>query len=846
VANSLGALVVSLGLNAAEFVTGLTKSEAEAKRFARAFDKNVAVAINAATIAITALIAASAVAAVAFQRLVNEAANFKDLEETTGASAESLAALAVSAATAGVEISSVAGSMNKLTKSLVGIDDESKTAGAALKAIGINIKEFKALDPVEQYEAVGRALAGFADGAGKVAVAQALFGKSGAEQLKVFKALEEQGGRQAILTKRQIDLADEYADKQAKSLAQLRLYAQAAATEALPAINDLVVAGTELIKGLIGVDAETGRLAANNGVAEFAERSVDALAILATGLDVFARTFVVTGKTIASVAATTKSFVFDDPKDIINNIRAIGKAYAEDVGATLSRPYLTTLVAQARELRKLAQSQSSVNDKLQQDPRELARRGRLPAASTPDPRPALVFDGALGAAAAAGAASAAAARKKELDNQVRAIRDFADEQKATFEFANQIVRSTYEDGLVDLRGYFAAQQVIRAAALSSQLASIDKEIAALRAAKPKDDAERSELGGKIVQATQRRGEVAVQASRDAALASLDEARALRALQGRYDELRASVLQLAGDSAGAARLRIAKQVEEARALITQQGGDAGLGDQYEAQLRQAQKLADIQTDASFVAKQLSLDEERLAIARSTGAVSELETLSKVGEARRAAVAQMESIVSAQEAIAIASANPALIQNAEEARLALERLRASADPLNQKFQEIFQGSFADAFVDFATGAKSAKDAFASFADDVVKQLIRIAAQRVAEAAFGGASSAGGGYGAFFSAIAGIFGGGKAIGGPTMPNKMYQVGERRPEVFSDGSKQYLLTGSRRGNIDPQPSFSRGGNTVNAPINIMVPGNTDRRSAAQIATEVGRAVSRASSRNN
>jgi len=840
VANSLGALVVSLGLNAAEFVTGLTKSEAEAKRFARAFDKNVAVAINAATIAITALIAASAVAAVAFQRLVNEAAKFKDLEETTGASAESLAALAVSAATAGVEISSVAGSMNKLTKSLVGIDDESKTAGAALKAIGINIKEFKALDPVEQYEAVGRALAGFADGAGKVAVAQALFGNSGAEQLKVFKALELQGGRQATLTKRQIDLADEYADKQAKSLAQLRLYAQAAATEALPAINDLVVAGTELIKGLIGVDAETGRLAANNGVAEFAERSVDALAILATGLDVFARTFVVTGKTIASVAATTKSFVFDDPKDIINNIRAIGKAYAEDVGATLSRPYLTTLVAQARELRKLAQSQSSVNDKLQQDPRELARRGRLPAASTPDPRPALVFDGALGAAAAA------AARKKELDNQVRAIRDFADEQKATFEFANQIVRSTYEDGLVDLRGYFAAQQVIRAAALSSQLASIDKEIAALRAAKPKDDAERSELGGKIVQATQRRGEVAVQASRDAALASLDEARALRALQGRYDELRASVLQLAGDSAGAARLRIARQVEEARALITQQGGDAGLGDQYEAQLRQAQKLADIQTDASFVAKQLSLDEERLAIARSTGAVSELETLSKVGEARRAAVAQMESIVSAQEAIAIASANPALIQNAEEARLALERLRASADPLNQKFQEIFQGSFADAFVDFATGAKSAKDAFASFADDVVKQLIRIAAQRVAEAAFGGASSAGGGYGAFFSAIAGIFGGGKAIGGPTMPNKMYQVGERRPEVFSDGSKQYLLTGSRRGNIDPQPSFSRGGNTVNAPINIMVPGNTDRRSAAQIATEVGRAVSRASSRNN
>jgi hypothetical protein len=45
-------------------------------------------------------------------------------------------------------------------------------------------------------------------------------------------------------------------------------------------------------------------------------------------------------------------------------------------------------------------------------------------------------------------------------------------------------------------------------------------------------------------------------------------------------------------------------------------------------------------------------------------------------------------------------------------------------------------------------------------------------------------GGGSGSFIgSLISSFFGGGKAIGGATMPNTMYQVGERRPEVFSDG---------------------------------------------------------------
>ena len=47
-AGSLGSLVVSLGLNAAEFTTGLTKSEYEAKKFAARLDKAITTGAKAA------------------------------------------------------------------------------------------------------------------------------------------------------------------------------------------------------------------------------------------------------------------------------------------------------------------------------------------------------------------------------------------------------------------------------------------------------------------------------------------------------------------------------------------------------------------------------------------------------------------------------------------------------------------------------------------------------------------------------------------------------------------------------------------------------------------------------
>lgn len=58
-----------------------------------------------------------------------------------------LASFAVAAGTAGTSMENIGRASVLLTKNLIGVDDESKAAGAALSALGVPIAEFKALDP---------------------------------------------------------------------------------------------------------------------------------------------------------------------------------------------------------------------------------------------------------------------------------------------------------------------------------------------------------------------------------------------------------------------------------------------------------------------------------------------------------------------------------------------------------------------------------------------------------------------------------------------------------------------------------------------------------------------------
>lgn len=175
---------------------------------------------------------------------------------------------------------------------------------------------------------------------------------------------------------------------------------------------------------------------------------------------------------------------------------------------------------------------------------------------------------------------------------------------------------------------------------------------------------------------------------------------------------------------------------------------------------------------------------------------------------------------------------------------------------RFTQDFIGGLGDAFADFASGAKSAKDAFGDLIDDMYKQALRFLANKAIQKLFesfgnsggggGGASTGGGGWGSVLSGLAGAFSssGARAIGGPVSAGGMYRVNERGPELLEVGGKNYLMMGKQSGNVNPSPGASTE-RSVSVNQTIVVQGTINSRTSAQIAQDSARRQRIATSRN-
>ena len=234
-ANNLGSLVVSLGLDAAEFTRGLGKAEYQAQAWARTLDNAILAARNSAATAFAAIGAG----AVVLNGQIESIAGFQDLAEKIGDTATAVASLKPAADVSGVSLETFASASVKLTSALSKIDDESKGAGLALEAIGLGVEDFKNLSPVEQFDAVATALRGFEDGAGKTAVAVQLFGKSGADLIPMLNDLADGAERQTRLTEDQIKAADDYSKSTARLRGDLQSLGQGIAADLVPNMQGL-------------------------------------------------------------------------------------------------------------------------------------------------------------------------------------------------------------------------------------------------------------------------------------------------------------------------------------------------------------------------------------------------------------------------------------------------------------------------------------------------------------------------------------------------------------------------------------------------------------------------------
>lgn len=237
---ALGQLVVRLGLDATDFVQGMSRSEAEAQRLAKKMAKDIADAATAVSFAFGAIAVGAATAFKLINDQVENIAAFQQLSEKIGDTAENLASLKTASDVSGTSMDSIAAASVKLTAALSKTDEEGQGAAKAIKALGLDFNDFKALSPVEQIDAVALAMNGFEDGANKTAVAVALWGKSGADMIPLLNDLADGSQRQITLTQDQITAADNFSKSIARLTSDAGTLKQQLAAQLIPTLSDLV------------------------------------------------------------------------------------------------------------------------------------------------------------------------------------------------------------------------------------------------------------------------------------------------------------------------------------------------------------------------------------------------------------------------------------------------------------------------------------------------------------------------------------------------------------------------------------------------------------------------------
>lgn len=680
--------------------------------------------IRAGFLAVGAAAATGFVAAAfAFDQLVKKAGDFQDMGEKIGDTGENIASLAVAAGTAGTSMDTVVSASQRLTKGLTGVDDESKAAGAAIGALGLNLKDFKALAPADQFEAVAKSLASFEDGAQKTAVAMALFGKSGADLLPFLKELGAEGGRQVVLTQKQIEQADAYSDAQARLRAEIGLQAQAIASEMVPAVSELTALVADLAKDQEFAATASGILksALSGAISIF-----QTIAVVASDVGFV---FKGVGREIGAIAAQLAALARLD----FDGFSAISDAVKEDG------------VRARAELDKFQKRLLSIGtDAAPLDDEARRRAGRGPG---PTARKKLSFDGAE----KSGKGTAAQEAKAQLASDIDDIRKSSEALANAFSNAERIVEARRAAGLVDERDYYAAKLGFINLNTRAQEDALQKEVARLQSEKLIGK-EKIENDRKILDVQSKLQKLREGSAASIEILSLQEENSSKKLVKYFND---------AEAAAQSYLETIRKAQERELAGFGQGtqerdrtaGRAQIEDKFDQQRRDLEKSRrDSELAGTFgLDAQKKYDDELDRIRRFQGvALSEYDAyfqrrLQQEGDWSSGAIEALKNYQT--QAANIAGQTENLFTNA------------------------FQ-SMEDALVSFTTTGKLD---FRSFAQSIIADLVRIQARKALAGIFGaitgfggvggnGASGSGtglGGFGASFDG-GGFTGGGSRSGG------------------------------------------------------------------------------------
>lgn len=322
----LAKLVVKLECQTAQYQAELEKSKAKLSRFEKSVSdstskiaKSFAVVTTAAAVALGALT----------RNAINAADGVNDLVKQTGISAESLSQLSYAAKLSGTDIDGVITGFRKLTASAFDAANGVKAPADAFKRLGISVTEADgSLKGTESlFLDVADSFSKLTDGAAKAAMAQDVFGKSGAQLIPMLnqgragvEALKKEADRLGLtISGNTAAAADEFNDNIERVKQTGIALGNQIATQLLPTFNGLA-------------EAFSGTANAGQQVASVADAVVAGFRVMLDGAIRTGAFFEGLGKSVGALGASLVALAEGDFRrawSIIEERNADGLAESE-------------------------------------------------------------------------------------------------------------------------------------------------------------------------------------------------------------------------------------------------------------------------------------------------------------------------------------------------------------------------------------------------------------------------------------------------------------------------------------------------------------------------------------
>jgi phage-related minor tail protein len=282
-------------------------------------------------------------------------------------------------------------------------------------------------------------------------------------------------------------------------------------------------------------------------------------------------------------------------------------------------------------------------------------------------------------------------RKAQLAKDLKDLQDQFAKEKQVLQFGQAELSALYNAGAISLEQYYDRKRENIQTGVDKELTVLAKERtrleAELKTGNFKAPADRIDAEKKLAEVIVEADKVTRESRQATRLANTEEGESFRQLGQQVNEFRASILQLSGDEAAAARLRAQTAIQNARREQTRAGSQITDEDvaAYGILTVKALEFADAQRKVGEVTARASTAEQAFLL-RSTQAGDTLEEQERgIYLIRSAQLSQLGELRDKVQQLAADSTDPKILQYAADLALQYQQAAENIDPALSRIRD-----------------------------------------------------------------------------------------------------------------------------------------------------------------